>query len=70
MRPAVFVGGLIANADSDTFRRTLTNAGGQLDFQLTTLSSLDMMVSVGAAMAFEEGEPRRHEYMVSFKVLK
>jgi hypothetical protein len=70
MRPALFFGGLIANADSDAFRRTLTNAGGQLDFQLTTLSSLDMMVSLGAAMAFEDGHARRHEYMVSFKVLK
>jgi hypothetical protein len=70
MRPALFVGGLVADVESDTFRRTLTNAGGQLDFQLTTLSSLDMMVSVGAAMAFEDGQPRRHEFMVSFKVLK
>jgi len=70
MRPAVFVSGLVANADSDAFRRTLTNAGGQLDFQLTTLSSLDMMVSVGAAVAFEDSQPRRHEYMVSFKILK
>jgi hypothetical protein len=70
MRPALFVGGLVTNADNSEFRRTLTNAGGQLDFQLTTLSSLDMMVSFGAAIALEDGQPTRHEYMVSFKVLK
>src|SRR5215203_1755334 len=70
MRPALFVGGLITNAESDDFRRKLANAGGQLDFQLTTLSSLDMMLSVGTAVALENGHGRRHEYMVSFKVLK
>ncbi|MEO6212325.1 MAG: hypothetical protein ABIP65_01740 [Vicinamibacterales bacterium] len=70
MRPALFVGGLVANADNDAFRRTLRNAGGQLDFQLTTLSALDMVLSVGAAAAFEDGYAARREFMVSFKVLK
>jgi hypothetical protein len=70
MRPAVFVGTLVTNADHETFRRTATNAGGQLDFQLTTLSNLDMMLSVGAAVAFEDGFAPRRELMVSFKVLR
>jgi hypothetical protein len=70
MRPAVFVGGLLTNLDHEGFRRTATNAGGQLDFQLTTLSSLDMMLSVGAAVAFEDGFAPRRELMVSFKVLR
>jgi hypothetical protein len=70
MRPALFVGGLVTNLDHDSFRRTATNAGGQLDFQLTTLSSLDMMLSVGGAVAFEQGFGPRREVMVSFKVLR
>ena len=70
MRPAVFAGGLVTDADHGAFRRTATNLGGQLDFQLTALSNLDMMLSVGAAMAFEEGVSPRREFMVSFKVLR
>jgi hypothetical protein len=70
MRPAVFVGGLTTNLDHESFRRTAVNAGGQLDFQLTTLSALDMMLSVGAAVAFEDGFAPRRELMVSFKVLR
>lgn len=70
MRPAIFVGGLLTNLDHEQSRRTTTNAGGQLDFQLTTLSALDMMLSVGAAAAFENGHAARREFMVSFKVLK
>jgi hypothetical protein len=70
MRPAVFVSGLLTNLDHGRLRRTASNVGGQLDFQLTTLSSLDMMLSVGAAVAFEDGFAPRRELMVSFKVLR
>ena len=70
MRPAVFVGGLATNVDAGTFRRLATDVGGQVDFQLTTLSALDMMVSFGAAVAFEDGFSPRQEFMVSFKVLR
>jgi hypothetical protein len=70
MRPAVFVGGLATNLDHEAFRRVATDVGGQLDFQLTTLSTLDMMLSVGAAVAFEDGFDARREFMVSFKVLR
>jgi hypothetical protein len=70
MRPAVFVSGLLTNMDHGRLRRTASNAGGQLDFQLTTLSSLDMMLSVGTAVAFEDGFAPRRELMVSFKVLR
>jgi hypothetical protein len=37
---------------------------------LTTLSTLDMMLSVGAAAAFEHGHAPRRELMVSFKILR
>lgn len=70
MRPAIFAGAIMTNIDHEDFRRTASNLGGQLDFQLTTLSSLDMMFSVGAAVAFEKGFAPRRELMVSFKVLR
>jgi hypothetical protein len=70
MRPAIFAGVLATNVDHDAFRRTATNIGGQLDFQLTTLSNLDMMLSVGAATAFENGFDARREFMISLKVLR
>jgi hypothetical protein len=70
MRPAIFVGWLATNVDNGTFRRVATDVGGQLDFQLTTLSQLDMMLSFGAAVAFEDRFDARRELMVSFKVLR
>jgi hypothetical protein len=70
MRPAIFTSALVTNLDGDSVRRSVTNVGGQLDFQLTALSNLDMMLSVGAAAAFEDGFPARRELMVSFKVLR
>ena len=70
MRPAIFVGGLATNLEHAATRRTAADAGAQLDFQLTTLSTLDMIFSVGGAVAFEDGFAPRRELMVSFKVLK
>jgi hypothetical protein len=70
MRPAVFAGGLATNVEHEASRRVLTNVGGQLDFQLTALSNLDMTVSVGGAVAFEDGFRPRREIMISFKILK
>jgi hypothetical protein len=70
MRPALFVGALATNMDHEAFRRTATNVGGQLDFQLTAMSNLDMMLSVGAATAFEDGFDARREFMISLKVLR
>ena len=48
----------------------ITEVGAQLDFQLTALSNLDMMLSVGGAAAFENGFAPRREFMVSFKLLR
>jgi hypothetical protein len=70
LRPAVFAGGLVTNLDASGARRELANLGGQFDFQLTTLSTLDMMLSVGGAVAFERGRAPRRELMISFKVLR
>jgi hypothetical protein len=70
MRPALFVGALATNLDHDRFRRTAASTGAQVDFQMTALSTLDMMLSFGAAVAFEDGFAPRREFMVSLKVLR
>jgi hypothetical protein len=70
MRPSVFVSGLVANLDASAARRTVTNAGAQLDFRLSALSTLDLTLSVGGAVAFEDGARPRREAMISLKVLR
>ncbi len=70
MRPALFVGGLATNLDAAGIRRKVADAGGQLDFRFTLLSNLDMTLSVGAAVAFQEGRGPEREAMVSLKVLR
>jgi hypothetical protein len=68
-RPAVFVSGLAANVESADVRRVVTNAGGQIDFRFSLLSVLEMTVSAGAAVAFEDGHAKR-EAMLSLKILR
>ena len=70
MRPAVFAGGLMTNVDAAGIRRTVSNAGGQLDFRLNMLSSMDLTVSVGGAIAFEKNAAPRREAMVSLKLFR
>ena len=70
MRPAVFAGGLVANLDSTGLRRTVTNVGGQLDFRLNLLSTLDLTVSAGGAVAYERGFAPRREAMISLKMFR
>ena len=60
----------MTNLDSEEFRRFASNVGGQLDFRVTALSTLDMTLSVGGALAFEDGYDSRRELMVSLKVLR
>jgi hypothetical protein len=69
MRPAIFAGGLMTNLDSSDRRRTLTNAGAQMDFRLTMLSTLDLTLSAGGAVAFERDQSPRREAMISLKIL-
>ena len=70
MRPALFAGIVGTNLDAPDIRRTVTNAGAQVDFRFTLLSNLDMTLSVGGAVAFENGLAPRREAMVSLKVLR
>ena len=69
-RPALFVGNIAANPDAASVRRVVTDTGAQVDFRFGLLSTLDMTVSVGGAMAFERGRPPRREAMLSVKILK
>jgi hypothetical protein len=70
MRPSVFASGLVTNLDDRATRRTVTNTGAQLDFRLTALSTLDLTLSIGGAVAFEDGMRPRREAMVSLRVLR
>jgi len=69
-RPAVFVSALGTNLDAADARRTVTNAGGQIDFRFGVLSVLDLTLSVGGAMALERGHAPRREAMISLKILR
>jgi hypothetical protein len=70
VRPSVFVSGLVTNVDARVARRKVTNAGAQLDFRLSALSSLDLTLSLGGAVAFTDGSRPRREAMISLKVLR
>jgi hypothetical protein len=69
-RPALFASVLGTDVEDGARRRTLANAGGQIDFRLSVLHRLEMTLSAGYAVAFEDGNQPRHEGMVSLKVLK
>jgi hypothetical protein len=70
LRPALFATALATDLDDPGLRRTLGNVGGQLDLRFTLLSRLDMTLSAGYAVAFEDGFKPRDEVMVSLKVLR
>ncbi len=70
MRPALFVTGLATDLDDAAVRRKAIDAGGQLDFRFSALSALDMTLSIGGAVAFEDGQRPRNEAMISLKVLR
>jgi hypothetical protein len=70
LRPAVFAGVLVTNADESALRRTIGNAGAQLDLRIGMLSRLELTLSAGYAAAFEDGQPTRHEGMLSLKILR
>ena len=70
MRPALFASGLVTNLDASGIRRTVGDIGGQLDFRLHMLSTLDLTLSVGGAVAYERGAAPRREAMVSLKILR
>ncbi|MEW6368754.1 MAG: hypothetical protein AB1714_29340 [Acidobacteriota bacterium] len=69
IRPAVFGTVLGTNLDDSAVRRTLFDAGVQLDFRFIVLSRLNMTLSVGAAAAVEKDHAPSSEFMASLKIL-
>ena len=69
-REALFTTTVVTDLDARSTRRLLVKAGGQLDFRLSLPSVLDVTVSVGGGVAFEQGYAPRRELMVSLKILR
>jgi hypothetical protein len=68
IRPAVFVGQVVADPGED-FERSVTTAGIQLDLNFTLGHRLPMTLSVGYAAGFENGDRLDDEWMASLKIL-
>jgi hypothetical protein len=69
-RPALFAGALATDLDAERVRRVTRNVGAQLDVRFGALSVLDATLSIGGAVAFEQGQRPRREAMVSLKILR
>ena len=69
-RFALFSSGIITNLDGASQRRRLLNAGGQVDFRLAFLSSLESTFSLGYAIAAERDRAPAKEFMISLKLLR
>jgi hypothetical protein len=70
LRPAVFAGALATNLDDGQSRRMVYTAGAQIDLNISALSALDLMLSLGGGLAWEDGRRPRREAMISLKVLR
>jgi len=68
-RPSLFVSTLETDLGSSTYRRTSSDVGGQLDFQLSVMHRWPMMLSAGIARGFGGGGLGKTEYMISLQVL-
>jgi hypothetical protein len=68
-RPAIFVGALAAKPADGSERRTVYDAGAQVDLTFTVLSRLNMTLSFGYAAGFEDGHKLDDEWMLSLKIL-
>jgi hypothetical protein len=68
-RPALFVGALTARPADGSERRTVYDAGAQVDLRFKVLSRRDMTLSFGYAAGFEHGRKLDDEWMLSLKIL-
>ncbi len=68
VRPAAFAG-IMATQAPDGSNHRYENVGGQLDFNFTVALRLPMVLSVGAAAGFEEGNYRKTELLASLKIM-
>jgi len=65
---SLFAGGLLTDPDSRPWRRRIADAGGQIDIRITMLSTYQLTLSAGYALAFESGRDTSHEWMASLKI--
>jgi hypothetical protein len=69
IRPALFAGVLTTDPTQAELRRTVRDAGGQLDLQFTVLNRFPMTFSLGYAQGFADGGKTGDEWMFSLKIL-
>jgi hypothetical protein len=69
LRPAVFAGVLSTDFSDGSRRRTVYNAGAQVDLSFTIVHRLPMTLSLGYATGFEDGRKLDDEWMISLKIL-
>ena len=68
IRPAAFVGAM-ATESPDGSSHTYADVGAQLDLSFTVALRLPMVLSVGTAAGFLDGDYRKTEWMVSLKIM-
>ena len=68
IRPAVFAGGLLTD-DPEGEGHHYYNVGAQLDLNFTIALRLPMVLSVGAASGWADGEHRKIEWLASLKIM-
>jgi hypothetical protein len=68
LRPAVF-GGLLATQAPDGRSHRYVDLGAQLDLNFTIALRLPMVLSVGAASGWADGDYRKTELLVSLKIM-
>ena len=68
MRPAIFAGALEAEPRNGD-RRSLQTVGVQTDWNFTVAHRLPMVLSLGYAHGFEDGEAQDGEVLVSLKIM-
>lgn len=69
IRASIFSGVVVTNLDHDPSRRILNDVGGQADLRLTLLSNLNLTLSTGWAVSFEDHRRKDDELMISLKIL-
>ena len=68
IRPAAFAGAM-ATKSPDGSNHTYADVGAQLDLNFTVALRLPMILSVGTAAGFLDGDYRKTEWMVSLKIM-
>ncbi len=68
LRPAVFAGGMLTK-DPEGRGHEYFNVGAQLDLNFTVAMRLPMVLSVGAASGWADGDHRKVEWLASLKIM-